>query len=171
MGAGKHTQEDFNDEMNDLEVGIEREQECRAFYTEAAERCADPRVKELYAWFASAATARIATLEAVRIAAAESQAWADGIADQIKAADATVGPPPVFDETNGHKPGRDEITTLRQAIELEKEVASIYFTAAQRSRESNIRAFYRYLGPAEEAHKQLLEGYFDGCMRAAIKKK
>jgi hypothetical protein len=171
MSSGKHTQEDFNDEMNDLELGIEREQECRSFYGEAAEKCSDPRVKELYRWFADAATARIAALEAVRIAAADTQTWAEGIVDQIKAADDTVGPAPEFDEANGGKPGRAEITTLRQAIELEKEVASIYFTAAQRSRESNIRAFYRYLGPAEEAHKQMLEGYFDGCMKLAIKKK
>ncbi len=171
MSSGKHTQEDFNDEMNDLELGIEREQECRSFYVQAAEQCTDPRVKELYQWFANAATARIATLEAVRIAAADTQTWAEGIADQIKAADATVGPAPAFDEANGAKPGRAEITTLRQAIELEKEVASIYFTAAQRSRESNIRAFYRYLGPVEEAHKQMLESYFDGCMKLAVKKK
>ena len=44
------------------------------------------------------------------------------------------------------------------------------FTAAQRSREPNIRTFYRYLAPIEESHKQLLEGYFDGLMKQAMKK-
>jgi rubrerythrin len=171
MGAGKHTQEDFNDEMNDLEMGMEKEQETREFYRQAAEQCSDARVQALFHWFVGAATARIAALEAVRVSAAGTQAWAPEIGDQIRAADATAGPPPVFDTDNGGKPGRAEITTLRQAIELEKEVASIYFTAAQRSRESNIRAFYRYLGPVEEGHKQLLESYFDDCMRLAIKKK
>ncbi|MBI3763180.1 MAG: hypothetical protein HY260_15140 [Chloroflexi bacterium] len=170
MSGGKHTLEDFNDEMNDLEMGIEKEQECREFYLQSAEQVGDARVKALYGWFANAATARIAALEGLRVSTADTQTWVVGMDDQVKAADATVGPAPAFEPVAGGKPGRAEITTLRQAIELEKEVASIYFTAAQRSREANIRAFYRYLGPAEEAHKNLLETYFDGLMKLAVKK-
>lgn len=171
MSYGKHTREDFNEEMKDLELGIKKEQGCQDFYLQSAEQVADTRVKALYGWFANAATTRVATLEAVRASAAESQSWAVGMDAQVKAADATIGPVPAFDPAAGGKPGKAEITTLRQAIELEKEVASIYFTAAQRSREPNIRTFYRYLAPIEEGHKQLLESYFDGCMKAAMKKK
>lgn len=170
MGSFKHTQQDFNDEMNDLELGIEKEQGCRDFYLQSAEQVADERVKALYSWFAGAAERRIAALETVRSTAADSQAWAAGMADQIKAADAAAGNAPAFEPAAGGKPGRAEITTLRQAIELEKEVASIYFTAARRSREPNIRDFYRYLAPVEEGHKQLLESYFDGLVKLATKK-
>jgi hypothetical protein len=169
-GKLKHTLEDFNDEMNDLEVGLEKEAVCRDFYQQVSEQVADARVKALYTWFAQAAARRIQGLDAVRAAASASQAWEAGIEARIKEIDAEAGAPPAFAAEAGGKPGRAEITTLRQAIELEKEAASIYFTAAQRSRESNVRAFYRYLGPAEEAHKQLLESYFDGLMKALTKK-
>lgn len=170
MGAFKHTQQDFNDEMNDMELGLEKEQDCREFYLQSAEQVSDARLKALYGWFADAATARVAALDAVRAAAAESQSWAAGIDEQIKAADSAVSSAPAFDLAAGGKPGKAEITTLRQAIELEKGVASVYFTAAQRAREPNIRAFYRYLAPIETDHKQLLESYFDGLMKQVIKK-
>lgn len=170
MGAAKHTLEDFNDEMNDLELGLEKEQECLEFYKQSVEQVADPRVKTLYQWFAGAAQARIGGLEAIRVAAADSQTWTSGMTEQIKAVDTMVGPPPAFNPSPGGKPGRAEVTTLRQAIELEKEAASIYFTAARRSREPNIREFWRYLAPTEEAHKNLLESYFDGLMRTVMKK-
>jgi hypothetical protein len=170
MGSFKHTQQDFNDEMNDLELGLEKEQGCREFYLQSAEQVTDARVKTLYGWFANAATARIDVLETVRAAAVTSQTWVAAMDQQLKTGDATVGPAPAFDPAAGGKPGKTEIMTLRQAIELEKEVASVYFTAAQRSREDNIRAFYRYLGPIEESHKQLLESYFDGLLKLAMKK-
>jgi rubrerythrin len=170
MSYGKHTPEDFKEEMKDLELGIKKEQGCRDFYLQSAEQVADARVKALYGWFANAAAARLAALEAVRVSAAESQTWVAGMDEQLKAADVTISPALAFDPAAGGKPGKAEVMTLRQAIELEKEAASIYFTAAQRSREPNIRTFYRYLAPIEESHKQLLESYFDGLMKQAVKK-
>ncbi|HZQ06579.1 MAG TPA: hypothetical protein VFD70_08360 [Anaerolineae bacterium] len=170
MGNFKHTPQDFAEEMRDLELGIQKEADCRDFYLQSAEQVSDARVKELYRWLANAAALRIDALESARAAAASSQEWSAGMDEQIKATDAQAGESPTFDLTMGGKPGRAEVTTLRQAIELEKEIASIYFTAAQRSREPNIRAFYRYLGPVEESHKQLLESYFDGFMKLATKR-
>jgi hypothetical protein len=131
--------------------------------------------------------ARIAALEMIRVAAADSQAWTTDMDEHIRAVDESVGRPPAFDGDVGDKrrpeappepvegpvegPGRAEIVTLRQAIELEKETASIYFTAIRRSRDKNVREFWRYLAPAEGAHKDLLESYFDGLMQLVMKKK
>ncbi|MCZ7574761.1 MAG: hypothetical protein M5U01_39935 [Ardenticatenaceae bacterium] len=170
MGSYKHTQQDFDDEMNDLELGLQKELTCRDFYQQAAEQVVDSHVKALYSWLANAVSLRISGLQAIRQTAQGSQEWMKGLDAQIKEADAAAGEAPQFDPSTGGKPGRAEVTTLRQAIELEKESASIYFTAARRSREPNIREFYRYLGPAEERHKQLLESYFDGLIKLAVKR-
>ncbi len=170
MSGGAHTIEDFHEEMNDLVLGLKKEKECRDFYDQAVEQVSDPRAKALYRWFAKAENERIGGLEAVRLAAQASQAWTKGLAEQVQAVDTRAGEPPQFDPASGGKPGSAEVTTLRQAIELEKEAASIYFTAAQRSREPNIRAFYRYLAPSEGKHNRLLESYFDGYLKLATRR-
>ena len=169
--SSNYTREDFNDEMNDLELGLKKEQECLEFYSRSVEQVADPRVKSLYRWFVDATQARIAALETIRVAATDSQAWTTDMDEHIRAVDENVGRPPAFGGDVSGKPGRAEIVTLRQAIELEKETASIYFTAIRRSRDKNVREFWRYLAPAEGAHKDLLESYFDGLMQLVMKKK
>ncbi len=170
MSGGPHTHEDFTEELNDLVQGLQKETTLRDFYLQGTEQVSDPRAKALYGWLASSANVRIGKLDAVRSAAVAAQAWAQGIDEQIKAADAQSGDAPAFVALDPGKPGRAEVTTLRQAIELEKEAASVYFTAIQRSRDPNVRAFYRLLASSEEKHIKLLELYFDGFLKALMHK-
>lgn len=171
MSSGKYTREDFNDELNDLELGINAEQECVEFYQQSAEEVDDQRVKELYQWFANAGEGRIAALREIQTATVGSSSWASEVTDQAKAGDAPAGDPPAFSTDIEGMPGQVEIITVRQAAELEKKACSVYHTAVQRSRDKTVRELWRYLAASEETHVHLLDSYFVGLMKSAKKKK
>ena len=171
--SGGHTREDFNDEMNDLERSLQKEKECVAFYGRSAEQVNYAQAKALFEWFVKAGQTRIAGLERIHTASLDSVSWAPEVKDQMQTADELVNAAPAFDvdDDAGDTPGKVEIMTIRQAVEMEKAVASIYHTAARRARDKNVREMWRYLAASEEAHKQLLDTYFDGMMQLAMKKK
>jgi len=171
MGSGIYTREDFNDELNDLELGINAEQACVEFYQQSAEEVDDLRVKKLYEWLANAGEARVAALREIQTAAVDSSSWASEVADQAKTSDAPSGDPPAFGTGSEGTPGHMEIMTIREAAELEKKACSVYHTAVQRSRDKTVRELWRYLAASEETHVRLLDSYFVGLMQSAKKKK
>lgn len=171
MSGSGYTREDFNDEMNDLELCLEHEQQCIAYYEESAAQVEDERVKAIYTWLVEAGKQRIAALQKVYAATTETLSWAPDVESQVRSVDASNDTAPQFDVAAGGKPGKPEIMTLRQGVELEKKTASIYHTAAQRSRDKGVRALWRYLAASEEAHVKILNSYFDGLMQLAMKKK
>jgi len=170
MSSG-YTIEDFNDELGDLALGINTEQECLEFYRQSVGQVDDLRVKELYQWFATVGEARIATLREIQTATIAANSWDSGITAQSKANDALAGDPPAFDASREGMPGQAEIITIRQAAELEKKAASVYYTAVQRSRDKTVRELWRHLAASEGTHIQLLDSYFVGLMQLARKKK
>ena len=171
MSSGGYTREDFNDEMNDMELALEKEQECQEFYKQSAEEVSEAGVEALYEWFANAGEKRGAVLQTIHIAAQDTDSWAADVLEQTQSADVPFDSAPAFDASTSGKPGQVEIMTLRQAIELEKKSASIYHIAAQRSRDKTVRELWRYLAASEEAHMALLDTYFDGLMQLVKKSK
>jgi len=171
MSGGNYIREDFNDELNDLELGLEKEKQCIDFYRNASGPVADAQVQALYRWFVEAGEQRLAALQSVHAATAESESWAPEVREQVEAADVSVDGAPAFDVDAGGSPGQAEIMSVRQAVELEKEAVSIYHTAVRRSRDKNVREMWRYLAATEEAHKRLLDSYFEGIMQVAMKKR
>lgn len=165
MSNDGHTLEDFADEMHDLEHGLEQERLCLEFFKQAAGQVTHVALRELYAWFSNAASTRIAGLEAIRAVAAESQSWNEGLAEEIMAVDAEAGDAPQFEDVESEF-DRADITSLQQAATLEKQVASVYYTAIRRSRQDSIREFWQYLAPTEYAHINLLDSYLAGIMKA-----
>jgi rubrerythrin len=161
---------DFNDEMKDLTLSLGKEKECREFYSASAEKVSDPGLQAVYKWLAGVGEKRIELLEGIQRSAEESQAWSSGMDDRARAVDAALGQAPSLEGQSIGKPGKAEIITLRQGITLEKESASISYTAARRSREPNIHSLWGYLAETEEMHKKLLEAYFEGYIAAVTRK-
>jgi rubrerythrin len=148
---------DFNDEMKDLTLSLGKEKECGEFYSASAEQVSDLGLQAVYKWLAGVAEKRV-------------EGWSSGMDDQARAVDAALGKAPTLEGQSSGKPGKAEIITLRQGITLEKESASISFTAARRSREPNIRGLWGYLAQTEEMHKELLEAYFESYIAAVMRK-
>lgn len=161
--------DDFTDEMNDLTLGLNKEKECKDFYARSAQEVTDARIQALYKWFVRLTEKRIDLLEGIRHSAAESRVWDSGMDDKARAIDETLGEAPALENQSHAKPVATEILTLRKGIELEKQAASISYTAARRSREANIRSLWRYLAPTEGRHKEVLESYFGDLIAAATK--
>jgi rubrerythrin len=171
MSSGIYTQQDFNDELNDLELGLKAEQKCLEFYQRSLDQIANSGVQALYRWFVNASQKRIATLEAIHAASSNTSSWTTEVAGQAETADVSFESAPAFDADADSAVGPAEIMSLREAVELEKKTASVYHTAVQRSRDKSVRALWRYLAASEEAHKQRLDSYFDGIMQLAMKNK
>lgn len=169
MSSGTHTVEDFNDEMNDLERGLDQERACLTFYRETLEEVDDPGVTALFQWFIQAAQARIPALEAAQAQAVEDQDWTPEMKERVEAADQTVDPAPPFDAETSTAPARADLMAIRQAVELEKATASIYHTAARRARHDDVRELWRYLAATEDDHKYLLDSYFEGLMQVVMR--
>lgn len=162
---------DFDEELNDLKLGIEKEKKCIEFYRRSAEEVADERVKTLCEWMAIAGETRITELQALYAESSMSSKWADDLKEQLEQADIPAESAPSCEVEENGSPGQVEIITIRQAIEMEKEAASIYHTAVRRSRDKNVRELWRYLAASEEGHKQLLDTYFDVLMQVLINSK
>jgi rubrerythrin len=161
---------DFKDEMKDLTLCLGKEKECREFYRTSAGQVSDSGLRAVYEWLAGLAEKRIDLLEGIQRSAEESQAWSTGMDDRARAVDQALGQAPTLEGQASAKPGKAEIITLRQGITLEKEAASISYTAARRSREPNIRGLWGYLAATEEMHKKLLEAYFESYIAAVTRK-
>ena len=131
MSSGGYTREDFNDEMNDMELALEKEQECQEFYKQSAEEVSEAGVEALYEWFADVGEKRGVVLQTIHTAAQDTDSWAADVLEQTQSADVPFDSAPAFDASTSGKPGQVEIMTLRQAIELEKKSASIYHIAMQ----------------------------------------
>ena len=169
MGSS-YTSEDFRDELNDLEQGILKEKACLEFYAREVEQLAEPSLRSLYGWFISCTQARIQALETLREDVAGSGAWLSGMGARLEAAEKSAGEAPALEVEAGRKPERAAIISLRQAINLEKQAASIYFTAVRRAREANVRELWSHLARQKEARIGLLESSFERLLQLALGK-
>jgi rubrerythrin len=162
---------DFSDEFQDLQKGIEMERECLAFYRATLSTVSNPGVRDLCEWLIAYEDTHIAELEAISEDVSKEGAWTTGLDERLKLAVKGVGDIPRPDETQIVEPNRDILMSIRWAINLLKQLASIYFTALRRARNDHVRVMWRYLSEKVKAQKEVLEDWFNYLLTSAIGKK
>lgn len=165
-----YSQKDFRDELDDLELGIQKEKEGLDFFRESLDQMAGSSVHALYQWFIDFGKVHISELDAIYAEVTKEQAWLSGLDERINAADSSVGEFPILEDQPQMKSDRSDLLSLRQAILLEKQIASVYFTAVRRSRNDHVCAMWRYLARKTESHKNVLETTFDQLLKLTRKK-
>lgn len=160
---------DFRDEFQDLEKGIAKEKDCLDFYREMLSKVSDPNVRELYEWLVAYEEAHIAELEAASSDVSRDGAWQEGLDERLQRVVESIGeiPKPVREAGD---PDRNALLSVRQAIYLLKELASVYFTALRRARNKDARALWRHLAKKVEAQKNVLEAWFSSLLSNATAK-
>jgi rubrerythrin len=160
---------DFRDEFEDLEKGIAKEKDCLGFYRETLPKISDPKVRELYEWLVAYEEAHIAELEATSSDVSHDGAWRGGLDERLQRAVESIGQIPQPPEQGGD-PDRNALLSVRQAIYLLKELASVYFTALRRARNDDARVLWRHLSEKVGAQKDVLEAWFSSLLSNATAK-
>jgi rubrerythrin len=158
---------DFSDEFQDLQKGIDMERECLAFYRATLSKVSNPGVRALCEWLIAYEDAHIAELEAISEEVSEEGAWTTGLKLAVKG----VGDIPRPDKVQIVEPNRDILMSIRWAINLLKQLASIYFTALRRARNDHVRVMWRYLSEIVKAQKEVLEDWFNYLLTSTVGKK
>lgn len=165
-----YSKADFQDEVRDLEQGIQKERDSLDYFREMLDQMAGSSAQALYQWFVDYGQVHVSELEAIHAEVTKEQVWVDGLEERINAADSSAGEYPTLEEQPQVKLDRSDLLSLRQAILHEKQTASVYFTAVRRARNDHARALWRYLARNTESHKNVLETTFDRLLKLALKK-
>ncbi|MCJ7565923.1 MAG: hypothetical protein MUO58_00075 [Anaerolineales bacterium] len=165
-----YSKADFQDEVRDLEHGIQKERESLDYFRETLDQMTGSSVQALYQWFVDYGQVHVSELEAIHAEVTKEQVWSSGLEERINATDSSVGESPALEEQPRVKLDRSDLMSLRQAILHEKQTASVYFTAVRRARNDHARALWRYLARNTESHKNVLENTFDRLLKLALQK-
>jgi rubrerythrin len=159
--------------MNELEalnLAIEREKEAHLRYSEAAERATDGKGKQMFSWLASEEMGHMRILEKERAAVEKSGKW---LAEEAWASSGDLSQPieraefPSLSEVKGElKTDAPELEILKAAIEAEREAASFYAELAQNISDPNGKAMLNKLSAIETGHLNLLEEEYEWLRRS-----
>ena len=159
--------------MNELEalnLAIEREKEAHRRYSEAAARTTDGKGKKMFSWLASEEMGHVRILEKERAAVKESGRW---LAEQEWASGGELTQPiersefPSLSEVKGNlNTDAPELEILKVAIEAEKEAASFYAELAETVSDPNGKAMLQKLSEVEKGHRDLLEEEYEWLRRS-----
>lgn len=165
-----YSKADFQDEVRDLEQGIQKERDSLDYFREMLDQMAGSSAQALYQWFVDYGQVHVSELEAIHAEVTKEQVWPSGLEERINATDSSAGEYPPLGEQPQVKSDRSDLLSLRQAILHEKQTASVYFTAVRRARNDHARALWQYLARNTESHKNVLETTFDRLLKLALKK-
>lgn len=150
--------------MNELEVldlAIEREEGAQRFYSEAAAKSTDDKGKKMLSWLAREEMGHSRILEKQLQVVKESGRW---LSEEKWASAGDISEPiersefPSLSEVKGElKTDAPELEILRAAIEAEKEAASFYADAAEAASDPGGKAMLTKLSEVERGHLELLE--------------
>ena len=159
--------------MNELEalnLAIEREKEAHRRYGEAAARTTDEKGKKMFSWLASEEMGHVRILERERESVKESGTW---LSEEEWASGDELTQPiersefPSLSEVKGElDTAAPELEILKQAIEAEKEAASFYAELAEIVSDSNGKAMLTKLSDVEKGHRDLLEEEYEWLRRS-----
>jgi len=159
--------------MNELEalnLAIEREKEAHRRYSEAAARATDEKGKKMFSWLASEEMGHVRILEKERAAVKESGKW---LAEEAWASGGELSQPiehsefPSLSEVKGElDTDAQELEILKVAIEAEKDAASFYAELAETVSDPNGKAMLRKLSEVEKGHRDLLEEEYEWLRRS-----
>lgn len=159
--------------MNELEalnLAIEREKEAHRRYSEAAALTTDGKGKKMFSWLAREELGHVKILEKEREAVKQSGRWlaeeewtsGDELTHPIERSEF-----PSLSEVKG-EPTTDapELEIIKEAIEAEKEAASFYAELAETVSDSSGKAMLTRLSEVEKGHRDLLEEEYEWLRRS-----
>ncbi|MFP3974801.1 MAG: ferritin family protein [Chloroflexota bacterium] len=152
-------------EMEALNLALEREQGAQRFYSDAAEKTSSTEGKRMFSWLASEEAGHSRLLEKEIAALQQDGKWLS--AEEAESSEEMSEPIqrselPSESEVKGEVQAQSsELEILEEAVNSEQEAAKFYAEAARATSDPNGKAILERLTKIEEGHQLLLEEEYD----------